>query len=143
MAYLVNKSKTATGYNNESAIHTLRKDNTGILYYSKVNFYGDEGSVNLSDGSGFAYSLDQIESGFATDGQTLINDTQKGVSEDNDVRQYNYNSRFNDQVKIDHRKVTYYIDNNGFLVARFDKSYPYAVTQNGVTGNWQTTVTPL
>lgn len=137
MAYLVNKSlKKAEGYNDESAVHALKKDDTGILTYSKVKFYGDEGSINMSDGSGFPYSLDQIESGFATDGQTLINDVQKGVSEGSDNRQYNFNSRSNDQIKIDHRKVTYYINSNGFLVARFDKSYPYAATQNGATGNW-------
>jgi len=136
MAYLVSTQPDIGGYSRTAAVHTLRKDDTGILYYTKVKFFGDSGTINLSNGQGFPYSVEQVETGLATDEQTLHNTIPLLTDEGTTVRDYNYLHRNYDQIKVDQKKVTYYVNEIGFLVARYDANYSYSATQNGATANW-------
>lgn len=136
MAYLVSTQPEVNGFNKQTAVHTLRLDDTGILFYSKVKFLGDGGTIDLSNGQGFPYSVEQLETGLTGDEVTYHNNIPLKIDEGTSVRDYNYLHRNNDQIKVDHKKVTYFINETGFLVARYDANFSYGATQNGVTNNW-------
>ena len=132
MAYIVNStiSQTATVFNSdESAFHGLKRDEDGLLTYTKIPFRSNE-TVNLSDFAIAYDGLDDLNTGRA-------NEAQRGTQEENrDQYESNGGARAYDGARFDSNKVTYFMNDNGFLVARYFSDFSYNVGQNGQTRNW-------
>ena len=88
------------------AFHGFRKDNEGKLIYNKVSLSQRGASVNLTDGSVFDDPTDAGEGG--------RNDADRKAGE-------NY-----DQWFIDTLQMNFYINDDGFLVAKINEPYTYA-----------------
>ena len=97
-----------------SAFHGLKASTDGLLTYTKIGL-PENATVNMTDGS-------YIQSLMGTD-----NDAAKGTTVD-----WTY-----DQVRIDDNKLTYYMDANGHLVAKYFGEYSYAASSDGETRNWK------
>tara|TARA_B100001094_G_scaffold37367_1_gene31628 strand:+ start:543 stop:965 length:423 start_codon:yes stop_codon:yes gene_type:complete len=139
MATLVSDTVTSTFQEtdrvNKLTFHGLKKDSTGLLYYNKTALNSDD-TVEVTEGDGFAYGgLAELEDN-KDNSNANINLSQKGVSEGaaghlNDSGKRNY-----DQIQFDTNTLTYFMDANGFLVARYIKNFTFSGTATGATRNW-------
>jgi hypothetical protein len=137
MALIVSSiGNNVTTKTDEYAIHAFNVIDDGLLVYTKVKFNSNE-SFMATDGQGFAYGgLEDLEANVLNDGITNANTSQK-LSEnlasylnDKGKRQY-------DQLKFDNNKLTYYINTDGFIVARYLENYTYPKNANGVQENYR------
>jgi hypothetical protein len=137
MALIVSSiGNNVTTKTDEYAIHAFNVIDDGLLVYTKVKFNSNE-SFMATDGQGFAYGgLEDLEANVLNDGITNANTSQK-LSEnlasylnDKGKRQY-------DQLKFDNNKLTYYINTDGFIVARYLENYTYPKNANGVEENYR------
>jgi hypothetical protein len=87
------------------AFHGFRKDAEGKLYYNKVSLSQRGASVNLTDGSVLDDPTDAGEGG--------RNDAVKKTGETYD------------QWFIDSLQMNFYINDDGFLVAKINEPYTY------------------
>ena len=97
--------------NTDFYIHALRRDSTGMLYYTKVRSTDSEISdFHRLDGTpypGLLDGVDYVEE--TTEFKTLTNHPQDKYQ----------------QYRFDFRQLNYFIDNDGYLVARLGNSYDY------------------
>lgn len=97
---------------NDFTIHALRRDESGMLIYTKIRSIEDEVvAFHRKDGTPYldiATGLyDYVEE--TTEQKSYFNDPQ-------DLYQ---------QYRFDSRKVTYFIDDQGYFVIRFNENYNY------------------
>ena len=124
MAYVATSSAATSLQINltvaSSAFHGLKVDADGLLTYSRV-FLTENATVNLSDGSGIPISgLSGLVAG-------TNNDAAKGT----------VSGQLYQQVRVDDIKLTYYLNADGYLVAKYFGDYSYAGQQDGATRNWK------
>lgn len=98
---------------NDFFVHALDRDETGMLTYTKIrsidpnemaDFTRKDGSPYLDVATGL---YDYVEE--TTEEKTLYN---------------NPNDRYQ-QFRFDERKISYFIDNEGYFVIRFNEEYDY------------------
>lgn len=124
MAYVASSASATSLQNNltvaSSAFHGLKVDNDGLLTYSRV-FLTENATVELSDGSGIPISgLSGLVAG-------TNNDAAKGT----------LSGQLYQQVRVDDIKLTYYMNSDGYLVAKYFGDFTYASSSDGATRNWK------
>lgn len=132
MAYIVNSTTNtpSTVFNSDEAhFHGLKKDEDGLLTYTKIPFRSSD-TVQLAD-FGVPYDgLDDVNIGRA-------NGTQRGVVESGRTQgQTDGGARAYDGARFDNNKLTYFMNDEGFLVARYFINFTYNVGQDGQTKNY-------
>ena len=136
MSYLVAKS-TDTGIfsSDESAFHGLKVNrNTGAtdegsLTYTKT-YINDPAAMCLKT---LAYHImyDDVNAGTANATHRSDNTTQLADGRTPGTRAY-------DGARFDNVKLTYYVNSDGFLVARYFSDFTYNVGSDGNTRNYTT-----
>ena len=97
---------------NDFTVHALRRDKDGMLYYTVARSTGDEVfDFHRTDGEEYTDFLQGAEYVDATP------NAAKAYSNDVDDKYQ--------QFRFDFRRLTYFIDNDGYLVARLNKSYDH------------------
>ena len=139
MAYVVSDNITAHSEEldriKKLTFHGLKRDSTGLLYYTKSSLNSDD-AIEVTTGEGFAYGgLADIENN-KDNANASMNLSQKGPTEGlashlNDRGKRNY-----DQIQFDTKPVTYFMNNDGFLVQRILKNFTFNSNVNGSTRNW-------
>ena len=100
---------------NDFTVHALRRDKDGMLYYTVARSTEDEVfDFHRTDGEEYTDFLQGVEYVTAAAGD-------KKYSNDTDDKYQ--------QFRFDFRRLTYFIDSDGYLVARLNKSYDH--TTNG------------
>lgn len=96
---------------NDFFIHALRRDEDGMLWYTKVKTTDNEvADFHRTDGTPYPDFLEGIDY----------------VEETTEEKSYtNHPADKYQQYRFDFRRITYFIDDDGYLVARFG-SYDYA-----------------
>jgi|TARA_A100001388_G_scaffold252693_1_gene215330 hypothetical protein len=97
---------------NDFTIHALRRDEDGMLRYTKIRSIDDEvidfhrldGTPYLDIATGL---YDYVEE--TTEDKSYVNDPQDKYQ----------------QYRFDSRKITYFIDDDGYFVIRFNEAYDY------------------
>ena len=137
MALIVSSiGNNVTTKTDEYAIHAFNVIDDGLLVYTKVKFNSNE-SFMATDGQGFAYGgLEDLETNVLNDGTTSANTIQK-LSENVASYLNDKGKRKYDQLKFDNNKLTYYINTDGFIVARYLENYTYPKNANGVEENYR------
>ncbi len=135
----VDVAETGADFGPEFAMHGLDRDADGKLTYSKVLWDGTD-AVTVNSG-GFAFNgLEEMIEGVLPDG-TLINTLQdgyqQGAAEANGgdpvtaspaAHETNVAFRAFQQVRFDNNALTYFINSDGNLVARYNgPAYDYSV----------------
>lgn len=95
---------------NDFTIHALRRDADGMLVYTKIRSIDSE----VAD----FYRLDGTP---YLDIATGVYDYVEETTEEKSF--YNHPQDKYQQYRFDSRKVTYFIDNDGYLVIRFNEAY--------------------
>ena len=124
MAYVASSASATSLQNNltvaSSAFHGLKVDDGGLLTYSRV-FLTENATVELSDGSGIPISgLSGLVAG-------TNNDAAKGT----------LSGQLYQQVRVDDIKLTYYMNSDGYLVAKYFGDFTDASSSDGATRNWK------
>ena len=124
MAYVASSASATSLQNNltvaSSAFHGLKVDDDGLLTYSRV-FLTENATVELSDGSGIPISgLSGLVAG-------TNNDAAKGT----------LSGQLYQQVRVDDIKLTYFMNADGYLVAKYFGDFTYASSSDGATRNWK------
>jgi hypothetical protein len=137
MALIVSSiGNNVTTKTDEYAIHAFNVIDDGLLVYTKVKFNSNE-SFMATDGEGLAYGgLEDLEANVLNDGITNANTSQK-LSENLASYLNDKGKRKYDQLKFDNNKLTYYINTDGFIVARYLENYTYPKNANGVQENYR------
>lgn len=138
MALVVSNFNNAyTSKTDEFAAHALTITDEGLLVYTKVKLNSDD-SFNVTNGEGFAYGgLEDLEKNTMNDGVTNVNTSEKGISENLASYLNDKGNRSFDQLRFDKDKLTYYINSDGFLVARYLKNFTYPKNANGQEENYR------
>nr|BAR36346.1 hypothetical protein [uncultured Mediterranean phage uvMED] len=148
MSLVVNKQYVAKDANGKTitadySFHALNRDETGLLTYSKVNWF-ESNTIQMDNGEGLAYSsvadfqvneLKKASGSYAVG--TNINEIPKAYSSSTDPREPNTKFRKYEQHVFDENNATYFMDANGNIVLRINDSYQYGASQDGETRNWQ------
>ena len=134
----VDVAETGADFGPEFALHGLDRDADGKLTYTKILWDGTD-AVTVNTG-GFAFNgLEEMIEGVLPDG-TLINSLQDGYSEGAAdaaggdavsaapaVHETNVAHRAYQQVRFDNNALTYFINDDGMLVARYNgPAYDYS-----------------
>jgi len=101
---------------NDFTVHALRRDADGMLWYTKARSTEDDAVFDFhrTDGEAYTDFLQGVEYVTADAGaKKLTNDTDDKYQ----------------QFRFDFRNLTYFIDDDGYLVARLNKTYDH--TTNG------------
>ena len=100
---------------NDFTVHALRRDADGMLWYTKARSTENEVfDFHRTDGEEYTDFLQGVEYVTADAGaKKLTNDTDDKYQ----------------QFRFDFRNLTYFIDDDGYLVARLNKTYDH--TTNG------------
>jgi hypothetical protein len=105
-------SSQIVAQSNDFTVHALRRDKDGMLYYTVARSTEDAVfDFHRTDGEEYTDFLQ---------GQEYIDATPnaaKAYSNDVDDKYQ--------QFRFDFRRLTYFIDNDGYLVARLNKSYDH------------------
>ena len=148
MALVVNKvynAKDANGktITSEYALHAMKRDDDGLLTYTKVNWYSGD-TINMDNGEGTAYnsvgSFQTNEMEYASGPYGVghnINDIPIEYNSTDDPRKANTKFRNYEQHVFDENKATYFINDEGYLILRIGSEYTYS-SKDGATGNWTT-----
>ena len=148
MALVINKvynAKDANGktITSEYALHAMKRDDDGLLTYTKVNWYSGD-TINMDNGEGTAYnsvgSFQTNEMEYASGPYGVghnINDIPIEYDSTNDPRLANTKFRNYEQHVFDENKATYFINDEGYLILRIGSEYTYS-SKDGATGNWTT-----
>jgi hypothetical protein len=96
---------------NDFVIHGLRRDSTGMLYYTRVGSASSEvADFHRTDGTQYPGFLDGVDY----------------VDETTEEKSYaNTTTDKYQQYRFDFRGLNYFIDNDGYLVARINGTYDY------------------
>ena len=137
MAYLATGSNNHRTFHEHRAFHALNRTDDGLLTYTRIFLNSDE-QVHVTDGSGFAYGgIEELEQNLLNDGTTKVNETVRTTAEvpteswQNDKRKRKY-----EQSRFDDNKLSYYMDEDGFLVARYLGDFHYD-NKDGAVRNWK------
>ena len=105
-------SSQIVAQSNDFTVHALRRDKDGMLYYTVARSTEDEVfDFHRTDGEEYTDFLQ---------GQEYIDATP------NVAKQYtNDPDDKYQQFRFDFRRLTYFIDSDGYLVARLNKSYDH------------------
>ena len=105
-------SSQIVAQSNDFTVHALRRDKDGMLYYTIARSTEDEVfDFHRTDGEEYTDFLQGTE---------YIDSTPNAVKQySNDV-----DDKYQ-QFRFDFRRLTYFIDNDGYLVARLNKSYDH------------------
>ena len=148
MALVINKvynAKDANGktITSEYALHAMKRDDDGLLTYTKVNWYSGD-TINMDNGEGTAYnsvgSFQTNEMEYASGPYGVghnINDIPIEYDSTTDPRLANTKFRNYEQHVFDENKATYFINDEGYLILRIGSEYTYS-SKDGATGNWTT-----
>ena len=148
MALVINKvynAKDANGktITSEYALHGMKRDDDGLLTYTKVNWYSGD-TINMDNGEGTAYnsvgSFQTNEMEYASGPYGVghnINDIPIEYDSTTDPRLANTKFRNYEQHVFDENKATYFINDEGYLILRIGSEYTYS-SKDGATGNWTT-----
>lgn len=108
----IDSSPKSVENSNDFIVHALRRDVDGMLHYTKVGAGSTEiGDFHRTDGTqypGFLDGVDYVE-------ETTEDKTYKNNPHDK-YQQY----------RFDFRNLNYFIDDDGYLVARINGSYDHA-----------------
>ena len=97
---------------NDFTVHALRRDKDGMLYYTVAGSTEDAVfDFHRTDGEGY---LDFLQ------GQEYIEATPNVAKEYTNDPDDKYQ-----QFRFDFRRLTYFIDDDGYLVARLNKEYDH------------------
>jgi hypothetical protein len=120
----------------EYALHVLHRDDTGLLTYKKVYFNSTE-AISINSGNGFAFGgIEELEANMDASNNN-INESQYGLDESGRLQhQTNSGDRAYEQMRFDKNKLTYFLNSDGNIVARFNHNFEYAAAQDGATENW-------
>ena len=124
------------GFTDEYAFHALKREDDGLLVYTKVKLAGHD-KVNLTTGEGFAYgSLGSVIEN-KTNADAERTPTQDGVAESG-LASWQENKGFinYEQHIFENNKLNFYMDEDGNFVMRYLDDYPWAA-QDGATRNWK------
>ena len=103
---------------NDFTVHALRRDSEGMLHYTKARSTEDNSATPFDyhrlDGTQYDDFLEGIE-------YVTANAGPKALSNDPDDKYQ--------QFRFDFRNLTYFIDDDGYFVARLNKTYDH--TTNG------------
>jgi|TARA_Y100000114_G_scaffold101287_1_gene94458 hypothetical protein len=148
MALVINKvynAKDANGktITSEYALHGMKRDDDGLLTYTKVNWYSAD-TIKMDNGEGTAYnsvgSFQTNEMEYASGPYGVghnINDIPIEYDSTTDPRLANTKFRNYEQHVFDENKATYFINDEGYLILRIGSEYTYS-SKDGATGNWTT-----
>ena len=146
MALVVNKVDNAKDANgktitSEYALHAMKRDDDGLLTYTKVNWYSGD-TINMDNGEGTAYnsvgSFQTNEMEYASGVYGVghnINYIPIEYNSTDDPRKANTKFRNYEQHVFDENKATYFINDDGYLVLRIGSEYTYN-SKDGATANW-------
>jgi hypothetical protein len=99
---------------NDFTVHALRRDADGMLWYTVARSTEDEVfDFHRTDGEEYEDFLQGVEYVTTSGPKTLTNDPDDKYQ----------------QFRFDFRRITYFIDDDGYLVARLNKAYDH--TTNG------------
>ena len=103
---------TETELGNDFCVHALRKDEKGMLIYTRIRSIDNEvADFTRKDGTPYldiaAGLYDYVEE--VTEEKSLYNDP---------LDRYQ-------QFRFDERKISYFIDDDGYFVIRFNEPYDY------------------
>ena len=105
-------SSQIVAQSNDFTVHALRRDKDGMLYYTVARSTEDDVfDFHRTDGEEYTDFLQGVEYIDATP------NAPKEYSNDVDDKYQ--------QFRFDFRRLTYFIDNDGYLVARLNKSYDH------------------
>ena len=105
-------SSQIVAQSNDFTVHALRRDKDGMLYYTVARSTEDAVfDFHRTDGEEYTDFLQGAEYIDATP------NTPREYSNDVDDKYQ--------QFRFDFRRLTYFIDNDGYLVARLNKSYDH------------------
>ncbi len=107
---------TANNYTlgNDFTIHALRRDDDGMLHYTKIRSIDNEtADFHRLDGTPYL------------DISTGVYDYVDETTEDKSYK--NHPQDKYQQYRFDSRKVQYFIDDDGYFVIRFNEDYDYTV----------------
>ena len=101
------------GQQDKFTVHALRRDDDGMLRYTKVKTSDDE-VVDVShrlDGTAYPEFLEGLD--------YVDETTEEKTYRNNEFDKYQ-------QFRFDFRRISYYVDSDGYLVAKFG-DYDYSV----------------
>ena len=105
-------SSQIVAQSNDFTVHALRRDKDGMLYYTVARSTEDEVfDFHRTDGEEYTDFLQGVEYIDATQG------APREYSNDPDDKYQ--------QFRFDFRRLTYFIDSEGYLVARLNKDYDH------------------
>ena len=98
---------------NDFTIHALQRDDDGMLRYTRIRSIDDE--------IGDFYRLD------GTPYLDIATGVYDYVEETTESKEYtNHPQDKYQQYRFDSRKISYYIDDDGYFVIRFNENYDYS-----------------
>jgi hypothetical protein len=106
------------GADNPRYFLALRRTDDGMLYFGKVDQIKDDSQVIVNLAGSNANNYENFEYGV---------DFFDGRTEEDHSRPYE--NLYFDQYRWDNKNCFYYINNNGELVVRINKQYPYSPDQ--------------
>lgn len=96
---------------NDFIVHGLRRNSSGMLYYTQVSSAStDVADFHRTDGTQYPGFLDGID---------YVDETTE------DKAYYNHVADKYQQYRFDFRGLNYFIDDDGYLVARITGTYDY------------------
>ena len=105
-------SSQIVAQSNDFTVHALRRDKDGTLYYTVARSTEDAVfDFHRTDGEEYTDFLQGVEYLDATQG------APRAYTNDPDDKYQ--------QFRFDFRRLTYFIDDDGYLVARLNKSYDH------------------
>ena len=105
-------SSQIVAQSNDFTVHALRRDKDGMLYYTVARSTEDEVfDFHRTDGEEYTDFLQGVED---------LDATQVAPREYTNDPDDKYQ-----QFRFDFRRLTYFIDDDGYLVARLNKSYDH------------------
>ena len=136
MAYLSFGSNTHTTFSDHKAFHALTREDDGLLKYTRVYLASDE-SVQVADGSAFAYGgLEHLEENKLNNGDPVNESVRATAEVPTESWQFDKRARQYEQSRFDDNRLSYYINEDGWLVARYLADYPYD-NKDGALRNWK------
>jgi len=120
MTYYIGQSSITDllGADNPRYFYALRRTDDGLLYFSKTDQLIDDSAVTINVAGSNADNFEDFEYGVDYfDGRLEIDHSRP------------YPNLYFDQYRWDARNCFYYINDNGELVVRINKAYPYTPDQ--------------
>ena len=102
------------GQSNDFTVHALRRDESGMLHYSKAR--------STEDNSATPFDYHRMD---GTQYDDFLQGTEYVTADAGDKKYTNDADDKYQQFRFDFRRLTYFIDSDGYLVARLNKDYDH------------------